>query len=94
MLLFVIVTVYTPLMAVVTLVRLGFCALLVKLAGPLQLYVYVGPLGVAPEVKLIVPPEHTTGVVVPAVATGLAFTVMLDVEPVAVQPAVLVTVTV
>jgi hypothetical protein len=34
----VIVTVYTPLIAVVELARVGFCALLVKLAGPLQLY--------------------------------------------------------
>jgi hypothetical protein len=86
------VTVYTPLIAVVTPVRLGFCAVLVKLAGPLQLYVNVP--GVADDVKLIVPPEQTTGVDVFAVAVGAGLTVIAGVEPLPTQPVVLlVTVT-
>ena len=73
-------------MAVVALALVGFCKVEVNELGPAHEYV-LPPL----DDKLIVEPTHSVSPV--AVATGMVFTTTFAVA-VAVQPALLVTVTV
>jgi len=82
------VMVYVPPIIAVAPVIEGLCVALVKLFGPLQLYVFPA----APPVKAIVVPGQY-GPALLAVAVGFAFTTTF-VEAVAVHVAALVTVTV
>ena len=83
------VTVYVPVAANVAPVILGFCVLAVKVFGPAQAKVV--PMSVVAVKFKLVPAQ--TGLLLPAVATGTAFTVTAWLA-VAVQPDALVTVTV
>ena len=74
-------TLYVPLAAVVTFVRVGFCAVDVKPFGPVQLL----PLA-AVEVRFSVAPEHS-GLLPPATGlAGVGFTVTFTVAVAEVQP--------
>jgi hypothetical protein len=77
------VTLYVPAIAVVALGRVGFCAELAKLFGPV--HEYVAP-ATAEVVRFIAVPAHT-GPLLPAVGVaGIGFTVTFVDAAILVQP--------
>lgn len=68
------VTVYVPAEANPALKTMGFCAVAVKVLGPVQLYVLPPE-----EVRLNAPPPIQREVPIPAVGVGKAFTVVVTI---------------
>lgn len=80
----VIVTLYVPLLPGLALVRLGFCWVLLKLAGPAQAKL---PVTDVDAVRPMVPPLHTAlllWAVTPGVAIELKVVVAVALQPAAV----------